>query len=652
MPSRSHSSSSSRSSDPYNQSNLGRGDPSTDQERPLEDMRKNVNNVLHILFVHRWAFFVPCCAAATIVFALSLSYPRTYQASTTFERGEDMLMLNLPLGPGTGSFTHYRTTMRKDILSDEVLTEAVEKLGWVDPAAPGLRDAQGAWTPEGVKAKLAVVGAYRPHLRVSTSSPSEHIDYVTLTYTGPDVEAGKKILDAAKAAYIAQTMVKIRESLDSRHDYFQQQVAGLQEELNGAQQRRNELLFTHPRLDPKNPAWINQRIISAESQRKELQARKAEYEEDLSIERQYMETQLARKTDARTGGTVGATGALVDPSVAEGARLRGQLLDVTRKITGLKAGRGMTNAHPEIIDLVARQQWLEQRIELVLDHPPGAVATEAPRVEFILQAPTEPRDDGALVSALGPASGIRLSALKRRIRDMDLAIQTATTDLAGLQDAQRTLTPFQESYNRIDTEIAELQGLLLSNQEKKRAFEPALAAIRDGKHIYFKRLKPAFGGSTPVSPKAQATFVLALLAGLGAGAIFVVLAEVFDHIYRNAGQISRSLGLPVLETIDEIFTSADRRRLLIKRMVLTPMAVALALCATGTSASLAYLSIERPQTFQRIMQLPERAADFFADASEEKPPGQAVKLAEAVAPLDAAALADPPPPSLNALDGA
>lgn len=615
-------------------------------------MRKNVNNVLHMLFVHRWAFFVPCCASATIVFALSLSYPRTYRARTTFERGEDMLMLNLPLGPGTGTFQHYRTTMRKDILSDNVLAEAVESLGWVDADAPGMRDAEGEWTAAGVKAKMAVVGAFRAHVKVSTTSPSEHIDYVTLTYTGPNVDAGKKIIDAAKAAYIAQTMVKISESLDTRHAYFEDLVARLQQDLNDAKQRRNKLLFDHPLLDPMNPGLINQQIMNAEAELKQFEAKRAEYEEDLGIERQYMQTKLAQMMDAPTALAIGASGEALTPAIAEANQIHGQLLEIARKIKGLKSGRGMTNAHPDIVELAAQRDRLEERLAVVLDQPQEAVASAEPQIEVVPQAPGEQPDDDALMSALGPAANVRLSSLNRRIRDTELRIERTSDNRIALLDAQRSLTPFQESYGRIETEISGIRIRLRGNEDKKRAFEPALAAIRDGKHIYFKKLKPASGGATPVSPKTQATFVLALIAGLGAGAVFVVLAEVFDHIYRNARQISRSLGVPVLETIDEIVTSSDRRRLLLKRMVLTPMAVTLALCATGTSASLAYLSIERPWTFQKIMQVPERAVDWFADASEKETGGEKDALEDAVAHADAVAFADAPPPAKKLPDDA
>ena len=106
--------------------------------------------------------------------------------------------------------------------------------------------------------------------------------------------------------------------------------------------------------------------------------------------------------------------------------------------------------------------------------------------------------------------------------------------------------------------------------------------------------------------------LLALLAGLGMGTLFVVLAELFDHIYRSSTHVAQSLGLPILETIDEIVTAADRRKLLIKRAVIVPVAVCMCMAITGTTGALAYLSLERPHTYKRIVELRDRAANLFA----------------------------------------
>ena len=116
------------------------------------------------------------------------------------------------------------------------------------------------------------------------------------------------------------------------------------------------------------------------------------------------------------------------------------------------------------------------------------------------------------------------------------------------------------------------------------------------------------------------------LAGLAAGAVFVVLGEVLDHAYRNSTQVIRSLGLPILDAIDEIITSQDRRRLLVKRAVMTPLVVAACLGLVVISGSMAYLSLHRPSTYQRIQHIPQDAMHLFADVGTPQSEGTVASI--------------------------
>ena len=112
--------------------------------------------------------------------------------------------------------------------------------------------------------------------------------------------------------------------------------------------------------------------------------------------------------------------------------------------------------------------------------------------------------------------------------------------------------------------------------------------------------------------------LLAILAGVATGVLFVVLAEVFDHIYRSSGQVARTLGLPMLEAIDEIVTPKDRRYLFVRNVVLTPLVVACFIGCTGLAGSMAFLSLEQPWTYQKLRKIPEAALHLFAHLSPEQ----------------------------------
>ena len=73
----------------------GHTEPMGDEDRPFADIRRTIHDVLRLLSLHRWAFFVPFSVVACAVFILSLYYPRTYRASSSFERRNDPVMMNL-----------------------------------------------------------------------------------------------------------------------------------------------------------------------------------------------------------------------------------------------------------------------------------------------------------------------------------------------------------------------------------------------------------------------------------------------------------------------------------------------------------------------------------------------------------------------------
>jgi hypothetical protein len=97
---------------------------------------------------------------------------------------------------------------------------------------------------------------------------------------------------------------------------------------------------------------------------------------------------------------------------------------------------------------------------------------------------------------------------------------------------------------------------------------------------------------------------------------FVILAEVLDHVYRSSGQVARGLGLPMLEAIDEIVTGNDRRRMVVQQAVVTPLVIVMCVGLTGLTCSMAYLSLTRPWTYQRIRNIPQAALNLFIDTQK------------------------------------
>lgn len=595
---------------------MTRPDAATDHDRPLAEIRKNVNDVVRILYVHRWAFFLPFCAAATTVFVLSLSYPRTYSATASFERRNDPVMMSLRLREGTGSFELWRSTMAKDLTSVKVLAEAVERLGLARGAA---RDEHGALTPQGVKQRDAIAAAYAGEINVNYKGPNQHIDFVQLSYTGADPIVGRKLLDEVKKAYIRWTEERIRELLEDQHAYFSAAAGEAFQRLNESRQRETELRMAHPSINPEQPSQLNGELTQRQLEQKNLELRRREYDAELERERQFLAaSDAAVAIDAppvlpaqpgEEGRAVNlATSTRAAHWAAEIRRLRDEML-------ALQSARGMTEEHPEIQALMTKRAWYQQQFERQVAHDAGALAAGAAcdgDAPGTLAATILPEAPAARPNAERTRTLLTIAAIEQKTMEVDLAMQANAASIDELAAAKRNIAAFQEKFSAVREEVKTAEKRYAELQEQANELEPAMRANEAGKLCKFIDQESARGGIIPVSPKTTTIFMLALMVGFGTGAIFVLLSEVFDHIFRSTGHVARSLGLPILETIDEIVTMADRRRQMVRRTVLSPLAVMVLLGMAGGSASLAYISIERPWLYDRVRALPHRAAEMFA----------------------------------------
>jgi len=88
-------------------------------------------------------------------------------------------------------------------------------------------------------------------------------------------------------------------------------------------------------------------------------------------------------------------------------------------------------------------------------------------------------------------------------------------------------------------------------------------------------------------------FVVCSGLGLAAATLLVALAELFDRSFRSVGQVTRVLGIPVLECIGTMSTPRERRRTAVRRLVWTPTLTMLVLSLVA-SAALAYTSLMMP----------------------------------------------------------
>jgi len=600
-----------------NPSQTGLRTEASDDDRPLAEVRKNLSEVWRMVSLHRWMFFVPFCIVTSGAFVASLYYPRTYRARTTFERKDDPVIMNLPMSAGAASFKLFRNTMMRDLTSTEYMSEVVEKIGLLDDAD---RTASGKLTEAGKRRRTGLARSLGGTLKINTHTPSELIDVITITYTGPDPKIGRKLVAQAKRTYIRRTMEWIHNFLAKQRDYFQREAELAMAELRVAERQEMRIKLDNPLIAAGDASQVSAQIAQLKIERRALELRLREYQSELDARKQMLAAlgdQMPIDSPPRIEASVVSFGAV--PPSEESLEILSLLESTNEKIDKLQRERGMTDQHPTIVELVATRASLHDRLSRQRDLDRQLVVNE-PGV-----SPTPPN------AALTPAArewqrsrnelGVRIAAQKRKIKEVRIDLDTNDQAIARLNKAKTEMFDRREEFDQVHDRVVKAKQRLAQHEKTLAGIVPAIKTIEQGRLLQFSEGSPASGGVTPISPKSTSIVLLALLAGVAAGVVFVVLAELVDGIFRSSTHVARSLGLPVLDSIDEIVTGQDRRKLLVHRTVVAPLLVVGCLCVTGLTGSMAYLSLKRPWAYERIRSIPQTAIDLFVEPDDRQPDG-------------------------------
>jgi hypothetical protein len=499
--------------------------------------------------------------------------------------------------------------MVRDLTSQECMEEVIDNLGLTNDYE---RTEEGELTPNSMRQRSSVARSLTGTIGVTTTSPSEQIDVIKVTYTGPDPTIGRALVDEVKRTYIRRTMAWIYDFLTGQREYFTHEAQEALEEVNAARRQETKLRLENPHVDPINPGAIALKLSQLEMERRELKLRSREYQAELSA----LQQMLAATAPATPIEDVAASqGAQIEETEflsPQALKLAAELQSFDRQIAELRATRGMTEQHPDIQRILTRREEVAEILAAQRESDSHAVVANIPIDALALNATM------AMKNSFDPVQGerarlmVQIAAQKSKMKDVEIGVESNDISINELSAAKREVFQKQEEFADIMGRVAQSRqrhGRLLSTLA---SIEPAIKAIEQGRLLQFSEGQPARGNAIPVSPKAMTVVLFALFAGIAAGALFVMLAEVFDSVFRSSGQVARALGLPMLEAIDEIVTTQDRRSIFLRRVVVMPVIMLTMLLLTGLAGSMAFLSIERPWTYQKIRKIPDAAIHLFA----------------------------------------
>lgn len=130
-----------------------------------------------------------------------------------------------------------------------------------------------------------------------------------------------------------------------------------------------------------------------------------------------------------------------------------------------------------------------------------------------------------------------------------IELETANS---ALTDRRNAIPDYQAKLDRLNREIAAATELRDKFKQQQESSNISQALAQDLSTSKYRKVEPAKLALAPFSPNRIKVAAMGILLGLVIGGAAAILAELFDHSFRKAEEISDYLGLPVIGVMPKV----------------------------------------------------------------------------------------------------
>jgi len=562
------------------------------RSRPLEaldDIRSNVREYARILR-RRWRLVLLTLGlVGSAAFWGSQYLPRQYQATTIFERRDDVVLQNLISSKSPYSFSQLKASIARDMTGLRAMAEAAIALGLLPAEAIGSAEALSNEERHQVEAALE---PYDLHATVQLVHSSSKLDTIELRCVANDPQMACRFAVALREGYIARTRARIAEILNSAKTFFAGEVERFERLAAETGTRLKEQFSDFPGVDPTDPSSLAARLEVLEAERARQAQRKAELDAQIAVRERFLASPVLSEPRAQS-----------PPQPArpppEQVALEHAIARLEQELTEALVIRRMTEEHPRVRAL---RQQLEALRVVRSAASSAAEPAAAPSPSTQPNAAEQLRRVDPVLASHRLRIELELESLRAQAEVAARHLEAAEARLAATEALYQRMLKTGDVLQQLQTELSEYKATASIWRQHLLQLERVLAAESEQRGTRFVLIEEPEASSRAVQPRVAAIFVVCLGAALAAALVLVALSELFDRSFRSVEQVVRSLGLPVLGCVGVVDTPRVRRRRLFARLIWTPV-LSTAVVALLATASLAYVSLAQPDVHRRAIGL-------------------------------------------------
>ncbi|MBV7257112.1 chain-length determining protein [Pacificimonas sp. WHA3] len=466
----------------------------------------------------RWWTLLIAWLVCLAGWAFVATIPNSYQSSARILVESSSIIQREMGGGGDGrELDIVRQTLTSRLNLEKVLRRTEMDLGLVDDAA---------------------VDAAITELSDNITVGSQSGNLFTISYQASDgrlsdqanADRARSIVDNLLQIFMEENVTADRDDINEAIRFFEDQLAQRERELEASEKRRAEFEEKYLGQLP-GEGNISERLSGARVELADVQLELAQARSSLAA----LTGQLGG-TPRTMGGGVSRSG--IAPGIITPARQRANVIE--EQISQLRAA-GRLEGHPDVV--LARQQLA--RLEV-----------DAAREEAELK-----ESGGGFIPSSNPAYiNLQSMILEKRSQVAALGarasrLQAAITDLEVKQQEQPGIAAEQARLNRDYNVLRRQYEALLESREEIRLQSDVQTQTQQ---VRFSVVDPPSQPREPVAPNRPVLLSLVFVAALGAGIAAAFLASQLRASFVTAGQLESQFDVPVVGSVSEIVTEADR----------------------------------------------------------------------------------------------
>ncbi len=245
-------------------------------------------------------------------------------------------------------------------------------------------------------------------------------------------------------------------------------------------------------------------------------------------------SQASGSLAALNGQLAGTPSSIATPGIGSGGA-RGQLAQMEANLAGARA-RGWTDSHPDIISM--KNEIAALRVQAGKE-PAGGGGYRTPNPAY------------SSLQSMRAERQASLAALQARKN----ALQGDMAQLASKQTLEPGVAAEMSRINR-DHEVLKSQYDKLLTDREQIKLRGQVESETDS--LKFRVIDPPSSPRSPAAPNRPLLLAMVLIAGIGGG---VGTAFAMGHVqtsYPTAARLEKASGLPVIGSVSQILTNAQR----------------------------------------------------------------------------------------------